>query len=299
METIELIRIFVKVVQTGSFTKAGEILKQPKSTISKSVARLEKESATKLLLRTTRSLTLTAAGRAFYDTCLPPIQVLEDARKSLHGQDSILSGLVRVTAPEDLGNYVISPAVAELTKKNSALNFELNYTDEIVDLIKDGYDVAVRIGRLTESNLKSKKIAEIFLIFVASPEFVKAAPRIKQPSDLKSVDCLTIRTRSQTVTLKNKNETAQIKIAPRIVSNHMTGLLNLAVSGAGVALVPHYLCRKQLEDGSLVRVLPDWNSQGLQVSLISPLATASSARLKVTIEHLAQAIQREFNRCQR
>src|SRR4051812_36061970 len=108
---LELTRYFVKVVQNGSFSRAADLLKLPKSTVSKAITRLEHDTGTKLLLRTTRSLTLTAAGRAFYDTCLGPVHILEDAQKSLYGQDSILSGTLKITAPEDLGAHVISPAV--------------------------------------------------------------------------------------------------------------------------------------------------------------------------------------------
>ena len=98
---IELVRIFVKVVKLGSFTKAADLLGIPKSSVSKGLARLENESGTKLLLRTTRSQTLTAAGKVFYDTCVGPIQTIEDAQRSLSGNDSLLTGNLKITAPED------------------------------------------------------------------------------------------------------------------------------------------------------------------------------------------------------
>ncbi|MBL7686884.1 MAG: LysR family transcriptional regulator, partial [Bdellovibrionaceae bacterium] len=102
---LDLVRSFVKVVQFGSFSKAAESLKVPKSTVSKAISRLESETGTTLLLRTTRSLTLTPAGRAFFDSSVGAIQALEDARKSLSAGDSIVSGVIKLTAPEDLGNH--------------------------------------------------------------------------------------------------------------------------------------------------------------------------------------------------
>ena len=179
---IELIRIFVKVVQQSSFSRAAEILKVPKSTVSKAITRLEYETGAKLLLRTTRSLTLTAVGRAFYETCMGPIQTLEEAQKSLNGNESILTGLVRVTAPEDLGIEIIAPTIGELSRKHPLLNFELNYTDDIVDLIKEGFDIAIRIGKLPESSLKVKRIGEIQIIPVASPKYLKNASKIFNPN---------------------------------------------------------------------------------------------------------------------
>ena len=151
---LELCRIFVKVVQYNSFSKAAEVLKMPKSTVSRSITRLERETGTKLLVRSTRSLTVTQAGQEFYEASLGPIHQLEDAQKALVGKDSLLTGTVRMTAPEDLGTFVIAPAIAKLSSQYPSLRFELKYTDTIVDLVKEGFDLAVRIGRVKNSGLR-------------------------------------------------------------------------------------------------------------------------------------------------
>ena len=265
----------------------------PKSTVSKAVSRLERETGTKLMLRTTRSLTLTAAGRAFYDSCLGPIQLIEDAQKSLFGRDSILTGLVRITAPEDLGTQVIAPALGELAKKNSGLCFEINNTDEVVDLIKEGFDLAVRVGKLQTSGLRAKRIGEVTLIPVASPRYLKTKAKISSPQDLQDQDCLALKARKLTAPwiLRSSRETARVAVNVRIASNQMSSLLKAAVAGAGVALVPTFLCFPAIAAGELIRVLPEWNGPSVQVSLISPLASTSSARLKVTSEHIVAAIR--------
>jgi LysR family transcriptional regulator, regulator for bpeEF and oprC len=290
---LELTRVFVKVIQHGSFSRAALALRVPKSTVSKYLSRLEAVTGTKLLLRTTRSLTLTAAGRAFYDSCLGPIQTLEDAQKSLYGQDSVLSGMVRITAPEDLGSQVVAPAVGELVKKHAGLNFELHYTDEVIDLVKDGFDLAIRIGSLNESNLRVKKIGEITLVLVASPAYLKTAEKIGNLSDLEHHVCLALGQGGKKWTLKSEKKGSQsFKFPVRVQSNQMTSLLNVAMSGAGVALVPEYLSRPLVEEGRLQWVLPEWRSSGLPVSMVSPLAAASSARLKVTSGFLFEALQK-------
>lgn len=283
---IELVQIFVKVVQSQSFTKASEILKIPKSTASKAVRLLEDQTGTKLLLRTTRSLTLTAAGQAFYDSCLGPIQTIEDAQKSLSGRDTLLVGNIKITAPEDLGNDVVAPAIGELTKKYPGLTFELNYTGAVVDLVKEGFDLAVRIGHLPPSGLKAKKIGEIKLILVASPKYLKT--KISKPEELKSHQCLALGETliSKTWILKSNSGTVKVPISPRIVSNQMSSVMKAAISGAGIALVPSFLPKDYLESGKLVRVLPQWTSPGLPVSLLSPLPFSSSARLRMTSDHL-------------
>jgi len=290
---IDLTRIFVKVVQNGSFSRAADLLKCPKSTVSKAVSRLEAKSGTKLLLRTTRSLTLTAAGRAYYETCLGPIQVIEDAQKSLHGQDSLLSGLVRMTAPEDLGATVLTPVMADLTLRHPALKFELHFTDEVVDLVKDGFDLAVRLGRLNESSFKIKKAGEVYLVPVASPKYLRTRDKIREPRDLAGLDALTFSDQPYAThwTLKSGKATQKIPINTRVTSNQMTSLLRVALGGGGVAMVPHYICRGDIESGKLVRLLPDWSGPGIPASVISPLASSSSARLKITIDAVSAAVQ--------
>ncbi len=294
---LELTRLFVKVVQYGSFSRAAESLRMPKSTVSKGISRLESETGTKLLIRTTRSLRLTAAGRAFFDSCLGPMQTLEEAQKSLCGQDQILSGLVRLTAPEDLGNEVLAPSIGELSRRHPGLTFELLCTDKVVDLVRDGFDFAIRLGRLRASGLKAKKIGELSLVLVASPAYLRAKPKIHRPADLVEHECLslTVGSHSGKWVLRNGRATETVAIKVRIGSNQMSSLMRAALAGAGVALVPSFLCRGEIEAGRLQRVLPDWASPGLSVSLISPLASASTARLKVTGDFIFSAVKQALN----
>jgi DNA-binding transcriptional LysR family regulator len=296
METmdLDLVRVFVKVIQNGSFSRAAELMHLPKSTVSKAVTRLEKETGTRLLLRTTRSLTLTPAGRAFYDTCLGPLQTIEDAQKSLYGQDSILSGSVKITAPEDLGNEVIAPALAELARKHPALTFEMIFTDEVIDLVKQGFDLAVRIGRLNESGLKAKKIGEVTLVPVASPAYLQPSLKIQHPKDLLKHDLLSLHPRASRLEwhLRSKKESIRVPVKPRVTSNQMSSLLRAAAAGGGVAFVPAFICRREIAAGQLLRVVPEWAGNGMNVSLISPLSLSSAARLKLVGDHLFSAIQR-------
>ncbi|WP_413289215.1 LysR substrate-binding domain-containing protein [Bdellovibrio sp. HCB337] len=290
---LDLTRIFVKVVQNGSFSKAADLLNLPKSTISKAVSRLEKESGTKLIVRTTRSLSLTAAGRVFYETSLGPIQILEDAQKSLNGGDSLLSGLVKITAPEDLGTYVIAPAVAKLTQRHPRLSFELKYTNELIDLVKDGFDIAIRIGRPNESSFKVKRAGDVILIAVATPKYLSNKEKIRSPKDLEKHDCLSLSSqhfRKWKLT-STKGGTAHVPVNNRISSNQMSSILKMVLADGGVALVPNYLCENDLESGKIVRVLPEWRSMGLPVSMISPLSSSSSARLKMTMDYLLEDLQ--------
>lgn len=293
---LESTRIFIKVVELGSFSRAADLLKLPKSTVSRTISRLESETGTKLLLRTTRSLKMTAAGLAFYESCAGAVRQLEEARRSLHGADSIVAGTVKLTAPEDLGNYVIAPATGQLIKQHPGLSFDLNFTDEIVDLVQGGYDLAIRLGKLKSSSFKVRKLGEVTLVPVASPAYLRKT-KIQEPKDLSGAHCLTYRG-SATNThwiLRSKKGTINVPITPRASGNQMTSLVHLAVQGAGVALVPDYLCSDELRSGKLERVLPDWSGLTYQASLVSPQGISSSARLKVVSDHLVESIRKTLS----
>lgn len=299
METmeIELSRIFVKVVQHGGFSQAAEILKIQKSTVSKAVTRLEKITGTKLLLRTTRSHTLTAAGRLFYETCLGPIQILEDAQKSLYGLDSIAAGHIKITAPEDLGNYMIAPTIGEISNENPNLQFDLHYTNEVVDMVKDGFDLAIRIGKLKESQLRMKRIGRLELILVASPKYLNKVALPKTPADLVKHSCLSISgySMSRVWKLQKGKQNSTVHVRPVIESNQMSSLLQAAKAGAGILFAPSYICKNDLEQGHLSRVLEGWNNSGVPVSLVSPVSIASTARLKLVSDILFSKIKAVLN----
>lgn len=296
MQPLDTVRIFVKVVQVGSFSKAAEILKIPKSTVSRAIARLEAESGTKLLFRTTRNLRLTAAGLPFYESCVGPIGLLEEAKRSLNGADSILAGNVRITGPEDLGAAVISPVVAKLAQQHPALSFDLTYTDRVLDLVGEGYDLAVRIGRLFPTRFKTRFLGSIHLALVASPAYVKRKGKIRSPEELSSHDCLTYRLAggAQKWELQSEERRRSVAIHPRLTCNEMSSLVRLAVEGSGIALVPLYLCESALSKNDLIHLLPAWMGETHRVSLVSPLGSTTSARLKLVAEELAKGIQRRL-----
>lgn len=287
---IELSRIFVKVIQHGSFSSAADVLKLPKSSVSRAISRLELESGTKLIIRTTRSLSLTEAGREFYEACLPAVLILEEAQKNLEGKDKTISGTIKLTAPEDLGISVISPAIAELSLKYPALNFDFRFSDSVVDIVKEGFDIAIRLGKRVDSGLKLSHAGEVVLIAVASPEYLAKNDKIKHPKDLKEHTCLS-HYWSKQWTMKSAKGVVTIPIKTKVTGNHMISMLSMSVAGCGVAFVPRYLCEDHLKSGKLIHVLPEWKSPPILASIITPVSPSSSLKLKTTVA----AIQRALN----
>lgn len=231
---------------------------------------------------------MTQAGKVFYEASLGPIHQLEDAQKSLYGKDNLLTGTVRITAPEDLGTFVIAPAIARLSTQHPMLRFDLKYTDTLVDLVKEGFDLAIRIGRVRDSGLKLKSAGEVTLVPVASPTYLKGKDKIKLPRDLSEHQCLSLDLQETAArwTLRSGEKTVQVPIQAKILCNQMSSLVQMALADGGIALVPTYICQQYLANGRLVRILPEWSNSGWPVSMLSPLAPSSSARLKITVDKL-------------
>lgn len=291
---IELSQIFVKVIQSGTFSKAAEILKLPKSSVSRAISRLEYETGTKLIIRTTRSLTMTEAGRKYYEECLPAILILEEANKNLQDKDKTISGLVRITAPEDLGVSVVASAIARLSLQYPALTFELSFTDNVVDIVKEGYDVAIRLGKRKDSGLKLKQAGEVILIVVASPKYLKGRSKIINPNDLKEHICLS-HFWSKQWTMKSAKGKADVNVKTKILGNQMLSMIKMAVESCGVAFVPKYLCESYLKTGDLIQVLPEWKSPPIQVSIITPIAPSTAVRIRVTVDAIFEAVTKALN----
>jgi len=294
---IQLIHYFVNIVKHGSFTKAATILKVPKSTLSKAVTKLESETGTKLLIRSTRKQNLTDAGRQFYESCLGPIQTIEDAEKTLYGQDSLISGTVRITVPEDFEIVLLSGCIQRLCKNYPDLKIIIKGTNDVVDLVGEGFDFAVRIGPLEESNLKVRTIGYIKLATVVSKEYFTeindSGIKLEKPEDLTRVRCVgfTSNKPHQILTLSKGKKTEVIKIPLVVEANQATSVYKLTMAGVGASVLPTFLCQKDIDSGELIKVLKDWKYSDVPVSLVSPLSTLNSIRLKVVSDEIVEALR--------
>lgn len=288
----QLIYYFVNIVKFSSFTKAAEALKVPKSTMSKALAKLEQKTGTKLLVRSTRKQHLTAAGRAFYEACLGPIQAMEEAEKSLYGQDDVISGTIKITVPEDFELFLLSSCINSLCSQYPDLKIIIHSTNDMVDLVGEGYDFAIRIGPLEESNLRVRNIGYIQPVTVVSKHYYDTV-EINHPSDLQNVRCIGLTTTKayQTWNLTKEGKTEIIRTPLVVETNQITSVYKLTLSGVGVSALPTFLCQKDIESGDLVRVLKDWRYIDVPVSLISPQSTINSARLKVVSDAIVTALR--------
>ncbi|MBS1969786.1 MAG: LysR family transcriptional regulator [Bdellovibrionales bacterium] len=285
------ILIFTKVIETGSFTKAAELLKQPKSRISRRLAALEKSLGTQLIYRTTRQLQLTETGKDYYRRCAPLIQDLENANNAMTSHAEEISGTLRITAPEDYGKHIVVPLIDEFIKKHPKVRAEVILSGAYLDLVKESIDIAFRIGNLKDAAMKSKRISSIVSIPVAAPAFLEKLPPITKPEQLSHVPCLSFRpgSRNQWRLLREKQD-VKVKVQGPISSNSPEFIYHCTLLGRGVGLVPEFLCSEALQSGRLVQVLKGWSSEAIPIHILTPVQKDIPLKTKAFMAFAAERL---------
>jgi DNA-binding transcriptional LysR family regulator len=287
MDLNELL-VFARVVQAGSFTAAARELRMPKSTVSRKVSELEERIGAQLLHRTTRKLRLTDAGQTYYEHCARIVAEAEEAEQAVTRLQSAPHGLLRVTTP--LTFNFLGPLVAEFMKRYPEVQLELLCTDHRVDLMKEGFDVAVRAGRLADSALTARKLGTIERIVVAAPAYLKARGTPRTPKDLEKHDCILFGTRlERTVwTLHSGGKSVEVPVRARMAVNEPDMLCALTRSGSGVSLLPALYYTPDLAAGRLQHLLPDWCSSGTPIHAVYPSTRHRSPKVTAFVDFLRE-----------
>lgn len=290
--------IFIKVVDSGSLSKAALLLKQQKSRISRAIKSLEGELATTLIYRNTRQLSLTEAGRHLYNKSQKQIYELTKVDRLIkdNAQDSL--GTLRITASVDIGSYLLPAIILEMVKKHPQFQADLLLSDQRVDLVKEGMDLALRIGKMADSELRSQLVGHISFIIVASPSYLKKMSPLKNINHLASHPVLWFTVGDQEdhwklLEAKSKKE-KDIEILVKHKSNNPKVLLDLTLAGEGVSLLPEFMCIDQLANGSLVRVLKDYETAARPVHFVWPHQEEAHPRLKEFVKLGTTRLQKYF-----
>ncbi|MBU8898054.1 LysR family transcriptional regulator [Corallococcus sp. M34] len=287
MDLNELL-IFARVVQTGSFTAAARGLRMPKSTVSRKLSELEERIGAQLLQRTTRKLHLTEVGRAYYEHCERVVAEAEAAELAVTRMQAGPQGLLRVTTP--LTFSFIAPLVQTFLKRYPDVQLELLCTDRAVDLMEEGFDLAVRAGKLADSSLMARRLGDIERVAVASPEYLKARGTPRTPADLTKHDCLIFGTtlEGNVWTLHAGGRSVDVKVSGRLVVNEPDMLRAVTMAGAGIALLPSLHRAEDLTSGRLQRVLADWSSAGAPVHAVYPPTRHHVPKVMAFVEFLRE-----------
>jgi DNA-binding transcriptional LysR family regulator len=282
------IAIFARVVQAQSFTAAGRALGLPKSTVSRKVSELEQRLGTRLLQRTTRSLSLTDAGRAYYDYASRIVTEVEEADLAVTTMQGAPRGLLRVTAP--LAFDLLGAMVSSYLVRYPEVQLQLTCTDRVVDLVEEGFDVAVRAGRLADSSLIARHLGTGHALLVASPQLLGRHGAVKRPQDLERLPALVFGAGADRArwTLVRKDEPVTVNVKPRFVTNDFGVLEGAALAGVGVALLPTMRSEEFIRDGRLRVVLPAWRSLDIPIQAVYPSTRLLSPKVKTFVDHLQE-----------
>ncbi|MGZ3774750.1 MAG: LysR family transcriptional regulator [Pseudobdellovibrionaceae bacterium] len=294
MEQLDLnqIRIFVKLVQTGSFTKTAELLHQPKSRISRRLAALEKELGVQLIYRTTRQFQLTETGRVYFERVQGLVEGLESLSTELSNTTSEVSGIIKLTASDDMGIKLLPSILDEFLKQYPQVRFEVRLSQAYLDLVKDSIDVAVRIGALKDSSLRARKVGTVKNIFVATPGFLERHRNWEDLDQLETLPFIAMTTMSKLEVLRGA-ENKKLMIKPNIIlrSNNPAMMVELALLGKGYAFAPEFLCVDHVRSGRLVHIHKNLHGQEAPISVVTPEKKESSLKIKKFTDFLSKRLK--------
>lgn len=279
------IAIFVKVVEAGSFAKASLQLDIPKSTVSTKVSALEKRLGVTLIRRTTRKLFVTDAGLSYFNQCLQGLNQISSASEQVTQTQSTPQGLLRITAPVELGAALLPMAIEQFQNLYPEVHLEIMLTDRTVDLISEGFDLAIRAGNLKDSSLIAKKIGSVFFAAFASPKYLKTYGEPKIPKDLQSHACLQFSPLgTENWKLNSLKGSQTVSLPKKLLMNDLSLVKSLAVAGLGVALMPTFYCYTETGNKKLVRILNDWKSESRPVHFIYPQQAFVAKKLSAFLQ---------------
>lgn len=279
------VRVFVKVVQAGSFNRAAKQLGMPNSTASAKVSALERRLGVTLLQRTTRRLHLTEQGEQYFRRCVQGLNEILGAETEASAAQQRVQGHLRVTAPIDLGSTCLMGLISTFRKKFLQVSVELILSDQFKDLVAEGIDVAIRAGTLSDSGLIGKKLGVALWVPFASPQYLKKAGTPKHPKELGEHACLQFTPFGDGPwELSSGRSTVKVPVARQIGANDVNLLKALVIEGNGIGLLPTFACHNEERQGKLVRVLPEWRGYSDPVHLVYPDQKFVAPRIRAFVD---------------
>jgi DNA-binding transcriptional LysR family regulator len=289
--------MFVRVVHRSGFAKAARELRVPTSTVSRAIARLEATLGAQLLMRTTRSVTPTAEGHAFFKQVAPAVAALHHAARGIDGADRRPRGKLRVTAPSDLGATFLGEVAVGFTARYPNIELETILTPRTVNLVEEGVDVALRAsGRLPDSSLVARKIGDLDHYLYASPSYVQLHGAPSDLAGLASHACVLFRPVEGVAnwTLRDERTRAHsLEVKGRIATDDFSFLRAALLAGAGIGLVPHIIVNSDVEEGRLLRVLPTFVSSGSALFFVHAASPVVPAKVTLFRDFVLEAFARK------
>lgn len=292
MNPYEDMRIFTQVMQAGSFTAAADLLGMSKQSVSRRLMQLEERLGVRLLNRSTRRLDATPLGQQYFDSAVRLLGEMQQAEQDISGQTQALRGTLRLSAPLSFGISHLGSLLTEFLQLHAQLIVEIDLSDRAVDLIGEGYDLALRIGTLEDSSLVARRIASIERVYCASPGYLAARGTPLEPEALREHDCLPYgHSRQVQWQFKGQGKTLQaIAVSGRMRANNGELLRDAAIAGMGVTYLPAFIVEQALADGRLVKLLEAWTPPPLQLSAVYPQHRQIARPVQAFVEFLRKRL---------
>ena len=297
MDRIDLFRLFVRVVETGSFSRAALDLQVTQPTVTRQIAALEQRHGERLFNRNTRRLSLTEAGQRYYERCRHVLDAFEATEALSERAASGLSGRLRVATSVAFGRRVLTPVMLGFMREHPGLQLDLNLKDAYVDLVAEGVDVAVRLGTLADSSLVARRLGVNPWITVAAPVYLSARGEPRRPADLAAHNVLVYSTVNRDDRLHytpvGGGAAVAVRVQGSLRANNLSALLAAVREGVGIAALPLYVAAASLAQGRVVPVLRQFALPAQEIHAVYPSARLVTAKVTALIAFLERAFARE------
>ena len=292
MDTLTGMRTYTAVVITGSFTAAAEQLGISKALTSKYVGQLEEHLGVRLLNRTTRQLNMTEAGQAYYQRCRQLLDDIDELEAAVRDQQAAPQGRLTIAASTTFGEVHLTRAVAEYLKEQPGVSVNLVLADRYVNIVDEGFDLAIRIGKLADSSLIARRLAPARVVACAAPEYLKRAGIPKHPRDLQSHSCV-LDTNFRTVEnwpFQEKGQPVHVKVNGRFRANNALAVREMVLAAQGIALCPSYVVDDDLQTSRLHVVLEDYEVFDYGIYAVYPHNRHLAAKVRSFVDFLARKL---------
>jgi DNA-binding transcriptional LysR family regulator len=295
VDRVAAIQAFVRVVEAGSFARAAQRLRSSTSSISRQIAALEQHLGARLLNRTTRKLSLTEGGQAFYERSVQLLAELEEAEQ-LAGAAATPRGTIRLTCPRNLAARQVAPLIARFAARHPGVRFDVTVSDSLADLVEEGFDLAIRIGRVGSEGLVARRLGQVKLMLAAAPSYLRANRAPRAPADLAAHRALTYAYAAAPHVWRLIGPDGawhDVRVAGPVFANSDELLIASAAAGLGLVMAPQFMLEPELAAGHLVRVLPDYEGPVLDMWAVYPSRRHLSAKVRLFVDHLVESFSHD------
>ncbi len=293
MDRLRSLNALIAVVESGSFVAAAQRLHSSKAAVSRYIQELETYLGVRLLQRSTRRIALTEAGRDYYQRTKQILADLDDADSAIGANNSRLIGHIRINAPLSFGTRYLAPLWAEFMERNPAVTLDIELTDRKIDLLEEGFDLAIRIGNLTDSSLVSRRLADSYPVLCAASTYLEKYGCPATPDELTQHPTIAysyLPTGDIWHFQSASGEKRHISLKPRIHTNNSDTIRALTLAGQGISLLPVFEIVSELKEGTLSPILRDWHGPSFGIHAVYPSRRHLSLKVKTLIDYLAEKL---------